>query len=156
MAAAAACMILAARRLGGARTGLLAGLVFAWAILAEAGLARLDVRVATAVVVPLAVLGAGDQQVIRSAGGHNWAYYPLSTGVTYPDYAGAAAIIAREERAGDGVVYPGTATSCSSPGQPPSCTTCTRSSATGPSHAWAVTAGPGTWSAAIPEIPSRT
>ena len=132
MAAAAACVILAARRLGGARTGLLAGLVFAWAILAGAGLARLDVRVATAVVVPLAVLGAGDQQVIRSAGGHNWAYYPLSTGVTYPDYAGAAAIIA------------------------PSCTTCTRSSVTGPSHAWAVTAGPGTWSAAIPEIPSRT
>lgn len=80
--------------------------VAAWAILAGAGLARLDVRVATAVVVPLAVLGAGDQQVIRSAGGHNWAYYPLGTGVTYPDYAGAAAIIAREARAGDGVVYP--------------------------------------------------
>ena len=67
----------------------------------------------------------------------------VGTGVTYPDYAGAAAIIAREARAGDGIVYPGTATSCSSPGQPPSCTTCTRSSATGPSHAWAVTPGLG-------------
>jgi mannosyltransferase len=80
--------------------------VGAWAILAGVGLARVDVRVAAVVVVTLAVLGAGDQQVIRSPGAHNWAYYPAGTGVGYPDYAGAAAIIAREARAGDGVVYP--------------------------------------------------
>jgi len=80
--------------------------VGAWAILAGVGLARVDVRVAAAVVLTLAILGAGDQQVIRSPGAHNWAYYPAGTGVGYPDYAGAAAIIAREARAGDGVVYP--------------------------------------------------
>jgi mannosyltransferase len=80
--------------------------VGAWAILAGVGLARIDVRVAAAVVLTLAILGAGDQQVIRSPGAHNWAYYPAGTGVGYPDYAGAAAIIAREARAGDGVVYP--------------------------------------------------
>jgi mannosyltransferase len=80
--------------------------VAAWAILAGIGLARIDVRVAAVVVVTLAILGAGDQQVIRSPGAHNWAYYPAGTGEAYPDYAGAAAIIAREARAGDGAVYP--------------------------------------------------
>jgi mannosyltransferase len=78
----------------------------AWAMLAGIGLARVDVRVAAAVVVALAIFGAGDQQVIRSPGAHNWAYYPVGTGVAYPDYAGAAAVIAREARAGDGIVYP--------------------------------------------------
>jgi mannosyltransferase len=80
--------------------------VGAWAILAGVGLARVDVRMAAAVVLTLAILGAGDQQVIRSPGAHNWAYYPAGTGVAYPDYAGAAAIIAREARPGDGIVYP--------------------------------------------------
>jgi mannosyltransferase len=80
--------------------------VGAWAILAGIGLARVDVRAATAVVVALAIFGAGDQQVIRSPGAHNWAYYPAGSGAAYPDYAGAAAIIAREARAGDGIVYP--------------------------------------------------
>ena len=78
----------------------------AWAMLAGVGLARVDVRAAAAVVVAVAVFGAGDQQVIRSPGAHNWAYYPVGTGVTYPDYAGAAAVIAPEARAGDGIVYP--------------------------------------------------
>jgi mannosyltransferase len=80
--------------------------VGAWAILAGVGLARVDVRVAAAAVLAFAIFGAGDQQVIRSPGAHNWAYYPVGTGVAYPDYAGAAAIIAREARASDGVVYP--------------------------------------------------
>jgi len=78
----------------------------AWAMLAGVGLARIDVRAAVAVVVAVAVFGAGDQQVIRSPGAHNWAYYPVGTGVTYPDYAGAAAVIAPEARSGDGIVYP--------------------------------------------------
>src|SRR5262249_45128982 len=49
--------------------------VGAWAMLAGIGLARADGRAAAAVVVTLALLGAGDQQVIRSAGAHNWAFY---------------------------------------------------------------------------------
>jgi mannosyltransferase len=80
--------------------------VGAWAMLAGVGLARVDARVAAAVVVALAIFGAGDQQVIRSPGAHNWAYYPVGTGVSYPDYAGAATVIAREARSGDGIVYP--------------------------------------------------
>jgi mannosyltransferase len=80
--------------------------VGAWAILAGIGLARVDVRAAVAVVLTLAILGAGDQQVIRSPGAHNWAYYPVGSGVTYPDFAGAAAIITRGAKAGDGIVYP--------------------------------------------------
>jgi mannosyltransferase len=80
--------------------------VAAWAILAGIGLARVDVRAAAAVLLVLAVFGAGDQQVIRSPGAHNWAYYPVGNGVTYPDYAGAAEVIARGVRAGDGIVYP--------------------------------------------------
>jgi mannosyltransferase len=80
--------------------------VGAWAMLAGIGLARVDARVAAAVVLALAIFGAGDQQVIRSPGAHNWAYYPAGTGVGYPDFAGAAAIIAREARGGDGIVYP--------------------------------------------------
>jgi mannosyltransferase len=80
--------------------------VGAWAMLAGIGLARVNVRAAAAVVLVIAVFGAGDQQVIRSPGAHNWAYYPVGKGVTYPDFAGAAAIIGREARAGDGVVYP--------------------------------------------------
>ena len=80
--------------------------VGAWAMLAGIGLARVDGRAAAAVVLTLALLGAGDQQVIRSPGAHNWTYYPVGSGITYPDFAGAAAFIAREARAGDGVVYP--------------------------------------------------
>jgi mannosyltransferase len=80
--------------------------VGAWAIVAGVGLARVDVRAAAAVVLALAVFGAGDQQVVRSPGAHNWAYYPVGKGITYPDYAGAAAIIAGKARAGDGIVYP--------------------------------------------------
>ena len=80
--------------------------VAAWAMLAGIGLARVDGRAAAAVVLTLALLGAGDQQVIRSPGAHNWTYYPVGSGVTYPDFAGAAAIIAREAKAGDGIVYP--------------------------------------------------
>jgi mannosyltransferase len=80
--------------------------VGAWAMLAGIGLARVDGRAAAAVVLSIAIFGAGDQQVIRSPGAHNWAYYPAASDTTYPDFAGAAAIIARQARAGDGIVYP--------------------------------------------------
>jgi mannosyltransferase len=80
--------------------------VGAWAMLAGIGLARVDVRMAAAAIVAIAVFGAGDQQVIRTAGAHNWAYYPAGAGGTYPDYAGAARVIARQVRVGDGIVYP--------------------------------------------------
>jgi mannosyltransferase len=57
-------------------------------------------------VVVIGLLGAGDQQVIRSAGAHSWTYYPVGAAFAYPDFAGAARIIAREAKAGDGIVYP--------------------------------------------------
>ena len=79
--------------------------VGAWAILAGICLSRLDVRIAVAALLVIAVLGAGDQQVIRSAGAHSWPSYPVGSGGSYLDYAGAAAVIARQARAGDGIVY---------------------------------------------------
>jgi mannosyltransferase len=79
--------------------------VGAWAILAGIALSRLDVRIAVAALLVVAVLGAGDQQVVRSTGAHSWPSYPAGTGGSYLDYAGAAAVIARQARAGDGVVY---------------------------------------------------
>jgi mannosyltransferase len=80
--------------------------VGAWAILAGIGLARVDGRAAAAVALTIALLGAGDQQVIRSPGAHNWTYYPVGSGFVWPDFEGAAALIAREAKAGDGIVYP--------------------------------------------------
>ncbi len=80
--------------------------VGAWAILAGIGLAKVDVRVAAAAILVIVILGAGDQQVIREPGAHNWAFYPVGSGRLYPDYAGAATIVARQARVGDGIVYP--------------------------------------------------
>ena len=79
--------------------------VVAWAILAGIGLSRLDVRLAAVAVLVFAVLGAGDQQVIRQPGAHDWANYPVGFGGSYMDYAGPASLIAGEARAGDGIVY---------------------------------------------------
>jgi mannosyltransferase len=79
--------------------------VGAWAVLAGIALSRLDVRIAVAALAVVAILGAGDQQVIRSPGAHSWPSYPVGTGGSYLDYAGAAAVIARQARPGDGVVY---------------------------------------------------
>jgi mannosyltransferase len=79
--------------------------VGAWAILAGIALSRLDVRIAVAALCVIAVLGAGDQQVIRTPGAHSWPSYPAGTGGSYLDYAGAAAVIARQARPGDGIVY---------------------------------------------------
>ncbi len=79
--------------------------VTAWAVLAGMGLARLDARVAAAAVLVIAILGAGDQQVIREPGAHSWASYPVGSGGSYLDYAGAAAFVAGQARAGDGIVY---------------------------------------------------
>jgi mannosyltransferase len=77
----------------------------AWAILAGIGLSRLDMRLAAAAVLVIAVFGAGDQQVIREPGAHSWSAYPAGSGGHYLDYAGAASTIAGDARAGDGIVY---------------------------------------------------
>jgi mannosyltransferase len=79
--------------------------VGAWAILAGIGLSRLDVRVAIAAICVIAVLSAGDQQVVRETGAHSWPSYPLGYGGSYVDYAAAASVVARQARNGDGIVY---------------------------------------------------
>ena len=79
--------------------------VGAWAILAGIGLSRLDARIAAVAVLVIAILGAGDQQVIRETGAHNWPSYPVGSGGAYVDYADAAAFIARQAKTGDGIVY---------------------------------------------------
>jgi mannosyltransferase len=81
--------------------------VGAWAVLAGIGLSRLDARIGAAAVLIVAILGAGDQQVIRETGAHNWTYYPGGSGGYYMDYASAAAFVAPRARAGDGIVYQG-------------------------------------------------
>jgi len=63
--------------------------------------------IAAAAVLVVAVLGAGDQQVIRTPGAHSWAYYPAGSGGSYYDYEGAAQIIAHQARPGDGAIYQG-------------------------------------------------
>jgi mannosyltransferase len=77
----------------------------AWAILAGIGLSRLDVRLAAAAVLVIGILGAGNQQVIREPGAHNWPIYPVGSGGYYLDYAGAARTIAGYAMAGDGIAY---------------------------------------------------
>jgi mannosyltransferase len=79
--------------------------VGACAVLAGIGLARVGWRAAAAVVLAIALLGAGDQQAIRTLGAHNWTGYPVGAN-SYPDFPGAAKIIAREAKAGDGIIYP--------------------------------------------------
>jgi len=81
--------------------------VAAWAVVVGIGLSRLNVRAAAAAVAVVAVLGAGDQQVVREPGAHNWSTYPVGSGGYYPGFAEAAAVIARQARAGDGAVYQG-------------------------------------------------
>jgi mannosyltransferase len=58
-------------------------------------------------VLVVAILGAGDQQVIRGPGAHSWSSYPVGHGGYYLDYAGAAAFVARRAHPGDGAVYQG-------------------------------------------------
>jgi mannosyltransferase len=79
--------------------------VGAWAVLAGIGLSRLDGRIAAVTVLVIAILSAGDQQVIRETGAHSWPSYPVGYGGSYIDYAGAAAYVAHHARAGDGIVY---------------------------------------------------
>src|SRR5690242_19944130 len=81
--------------------------VGAWAVLAGIGLSKLDGRIGAAALLIVAILGAGDQQVIRETGAHNWTYYPGGSGGYYMDYASAAAFVAPRARAGDGIVYQG-------------------------------------------------
>jgi mannosyltransferase len=81
--------------------------VAAWAILAGIALSRLDPKIAVAGLAVIAVLGAGDQQVIRAPGAHSWPTYPVGIGGSYPGYAQAAQAVARQERAGDAIVYQG-------------------------------------------------
>jgi mannosyltransferase len=80
-------------------------MVAAWAILAGIAVSRFNAAVAAAVVLLIALLGAGDQEVIREPGAHNWADYPVGTGRSYLDYAGAASVIARTG-GGGGIVFP--------------------------------------------------
>jgi mannosyltransferase len=79
--------------------------VAAWAILAGIGLSRLDARIAAVAVLIIAILGAGDQQMVREPGAHNWSTYPVGSVGSYPDYAAAANVVALQARAGDGIVY---------------------------------------------------
>lgn len=80
--------------------------VAAWALLAGIALRRIDLRLAVAAVLAVALSGAGDQQVIRTPGAHNWPFYPVSSGGYWVDYAGAAGIIGQQVKDGDGAVYP--------------------------------------------------
>jgi mannosyltransferase len=79
--------------------------VGAWAVLAGIALSRLDLKIAVASVAVIAILGAGDQQVIRAPGAHDWSTYPVGRGGSYQGYAQAAQVVARQERRGDGIVY---------------------------------------------------
>lgn len=79
--------------------------VGAWAVLAGIALSRLDLKIAVAGLAVIAILGAGDQQVIRAPGAHNWTTYPVGRGGSYPGYAQAAQVVARQVRPGDGIVY---------------------------------------------------
>jgi mannosyltransferase len=79
--------------------------VGAWAILAGIALSRLDLKMAVAGLAVIAILGAGDQQVIRSPGAHSWSTYPVGAGGSYLGYAQAAQVVADRARAGDGIVY---------------------------------------------------
>lgn len=81
--------------------------VAAWALLAGVALSRLEIQVAAAAVLVFGILAAGDQEVVREAGAHNWAMYPVSGGHLYWDYAAAAGVVAGQVRPGDGIAYPG-------------------------------------------------
>jgi mannosyltransferase len=79
--------------------------VGAWAVLAGVALSRLDLKIAVAGLAVIAILGAGDQQVIRAPGAHNWTTYPVGRGGSYEGYAQAAQVVAGQARPGDGIVY---------------------------------------------------
>jgi mannosyltransferase len=79
--------------------------VGAWAVLAGIALSRLDLKIAAAGLAMIAILGAGDQQVIRAPGAHDWTTYPAGQGGSYQGYAQAAQAVARQVRPGDGIVY---------------------------------------------------
>jgi mannosyltransferase len=79
--------------------------VGAWAVLAGIALSNLDLRFAAVGLALIAVLGAGDQQVIRTPGAHSWPSFPVGGGGSYLGYAQAAQVVARSARAGDGIVY---------------------------------------------------
>lgn len=79
--------------------------VGAWAVLAGIALSRLDLKIAVASLAVIAILGAGDQQVLRAPGAHDWSTYPVGRGGSYQGYAQAAQVVARQERPGDGIAY---------------------------------------------------
>ena len=83
--------------------------VGAWTILAGIALSRLDLKMAVAGLAVIAIFAAGDQQVIRAPGAHDWTTYPVGSGGSYQGYAQAAQVVARQARAGDGIVYQGQA-----------------------------------------------
>jgi mannosyltransferase len=80
--------------------------VGAWAVLAGIALSRLDLKIAVAGLAVIAILGAGDQQVIRAPGAHSWSTYPVGRGGgSYAGYAQAGQAVARQVRPGDGIAY---------------------------------------------------
>jgi mannosyltransferase len=56
-------------------------------------------------LVLVGLLGAPAQLAVRQAGAHNWWSYPDPVGDVPADYPGAAAVIAAQQRPGDGIVY---------------------------------------------------
>jgi mannosyltransferase len=78
-----------------------------WTLLAGIGLSRIRWPQAVACILAIALLGAGDQQMIRQTGAHDWASYPAgASGDYYLDYAGVASLIADQASPGDGLWYP--------------------------------------------------
>ena len=75
--------------------------VGAWAVMAGIALSRLDLKIAAAGLAMIAILGAGDQQVIRAPGAHDWSIYPVGRGGSYHGYAQAAQVVAGQVRPGD-------------------------------------------------------
>ena len=75
-----------------------------FALLAAAGIARLNTRIAVAVMLVLALLGAQDQRAMRFVGSHDQWYYPEIAN-EYINYTAAADIIAQNYRPGDAIAY---------------------------------------------------
>jgi mannosyltransferase len=76
----------------------------AWAVVAGAGVAALRPAAAVAGLVVLAMLGVPDQRALRAPDSHDWWNYPDPAPASPFSYAGAAAVIAKDYRPGDGLV----------------------------------------------------
>ena len=83
--------------------------VGAWAVLAGIGLSRLDVRIAAAAVLVVAILGAGDQQVIREPARTAGRPTRSASGGSYRTTRAPRPSSRGRARPGDGIVYQGQA-----------------------------------------------